>query len=73
MYMADGKPIQVPYGRRNVNVTRLEMEEIVAGLTARIEALEALVKDEGQEDEPAEVDGEQPKPRRGRPPKEAQE
>lgn len=60
MYMVDGKPIQVPYGRRNVNVTKLEMEDIVSGLVARIEALEALVKDDDR-------------PKRGRPPKEAQE
>lgn len=62
MYMVDGKPIQVPYGRRNVNVTKLEMEEIVAGLTARIEALEALVKEDDED-----------KPKRGRKPKEATE
>lgn len=40
MYMHEGKPIAVPYGRRNVNVTRLEFQDALAALAARIEALE---------------------------------
>lgn len=92
MYMHEGKPIEVPYGRRNVNVTRLEFQDALAALAARIEALEGgtvvstgyahtVEQYEGIEDaqviettatteEPVTVD---PKPRRGRPPKEATE
>lgn len=43
MYMHEGKPIQVPYGRRNVGVTKLQLESIVDELIGRIEALEAKV------------------------------
>lgn len=42
MYMHEGKPIEVPYGRRNVNVTKLEFQ----ALLERVEALEAIVNED---------------------------
>ena len=59
MYMQDGKPIPIPYGRRAVSATKLDLEEIMLeliDLKDRIEKLEAQDTDA---------------PKRGRKPKEA--
>lgn len=50
----------INYGRRNPGVSRIEFDQVIAELKARIEALES--EPEGED-----------KPRRGRKPKEATE
>ncbi len=67
MYMQDGKPIAIPYGRRAPGVNKLEFGD----LEQRLIALESKVAElEAERDhEPQEGD----KPRRGRKPKEATE
>jgi hypothetical protein len=73
MYMQDGKPIQIPYGRKNPGVSKLDLEELilrVIALESRVEKLEKA-HDTGQETmESCREILEGDKPRRGRKPKE---
>lgn len=48
MYMQDGKPIDIPIGRRNPTITRMEFEQ----LSARVSELEKKIA-EKPETEPA--------------------